>query len=103
MEKRYYYKDDKGNLYNFKTKTAIDNLVEISEEEYKTLTKPKQPTAEQIALQEKQKLIAEKKALLNKYREDIEQVDLFDMERSDYEEKKAMCRQLVLELRELEK
>lgn len=47
--------------------------------------------------------IAEKKALLLKYREDVEQVDLFGMKRADYEEKKAACRTLVEELRALEK
>lgn len=48
-------------------------------------------------------LIAQKKALLVKYREDVEQVDLFGMERADYAEKKATCKTLVEELRELEK
>lgn len=48
-------------------------------------------------------LIAKKKALLVKYREDVEQVDLFGMERADYAEKKAACKTLVEELRELEK
>lgn len=48
-------------------------------------------------------LIAQKKALLVKYREDVEQVDLFGMERADYAEKKAACKTLVEELRELEK
>ena len=47
--------------------------------------------------------IATKKALLNKYREDVEQVDLYGMERADYAEKKAVCKTLVEELRELEK
>lgn len=47
--------------------------------------------------------IATKKALLVKYREDVEQVDLFGMERADYAEKKAACKTLVEELRELEK
>ena len=47
--------------------------------------------------------IATKKALLNKYREDVEQVDLFGIERADYAEKKKLCKQLVEELRELEK
>ena len=51
----------------------------------------------------KAKIIAEKKALLNKYREDVEQVSLFGITRADYTEKKELCRQLVLELRELEK
>ena len=49
------------------------------------------------------KTIREKQALLNKYREDVEQVDLFGMERKDYAEKKELCKQLVYELRELEK
>ena len=56
-----------------------------------------------IARCEKQQLIAKKKALLVKYREDVEQVDLFGMERADYAEKKAACKTLVEELRELEK
>ena len=56
-----------------------------------------------ITLARIQAQIAEKKALLLKYREDVEQVDLFGMEREDYEEKKAACRTLVEELRALEK
>ena len=56
-----------------------------------------------ITLARIQAQIAEKKALLLKYREDVEQVDLFGMEREDYEEKKAACRTLVEELRVLEK
>lgn len=56
-----------------------------------------------ITLARIQAQIAEKKALLLKYREDVEQVDLFGMERADYEEKKAACRTLVEELRVLEK
>ena len=56
-----------------------------------------------IARYETQQLIAKKKALLVKYREDVEQVDLFGMERADYAEKKAACKTLVEELRALEK
>ena len=56
-----------------------------------------------ITLARIQAQIAEKKALLLKYREDVEQVDLFGMESEDYEEKKAACRTLVEELRALEK
>ena len=100
--KRYYYKSKNGYL-NLKTPSNNPDYVPITKEEFEQATKPKAPTAEQIALQEKRNLIAEKKALLVKYREDVEQVDLFGMERSDYEEKKELCRQLVLELRELEK
>lgn len=142
---RFYYKDSKGNLFNFKTPGFIkykeieekfywndengnpvldengeqrydiekkivadgllDGYTQITKEEFEELTKPKVygPTAEEKAAQEKKKLIAEKKALLNKYREDVEQVDLFGMERADYEEKKLACKTLVEELRVLEK
>lgn len=43
------------------------------------------------------------KQKLAKYKEDVEQVELFDMERSDYEQKKQMCANIILELRQLEK
>ena len=141
---RYYYKDNKGNLFNYKsehfvkykevsetvtltdeegnpfldengepitqtiTKTVRDGLedgyTQITEEEFNELSKPKIPelTAEQKAKIELAKTIREKKELLNKYREDVEQVDLFGMEREDYEEKKILCKQLVYELREME-
>ena len=140
---RYYYKDNKGNLFNFKsehfvkykevsetititdeegnpfldengepitqtiTKTVRDGLEEgytqITEEEFNALSnKPYEPTKEQKAKMELAKTIQEKKVLLNKYREDVEQVDLFGMERADYAEKKELCKQLVYELRELE-
>ena len=102
--KRYFYK--KGNSYlNLKSPITEEGYEEITEEEFKTLTKPPvfTLTEEQKAKIEKRKLIKEKKALLNKYREDVEQVDLFGMERADYEEKKIACRTLVEELRVLER
>lgn len=40
---------------------------------------------------------------LKKFKEDVEQVELFDMERSDYEQKKIRCANIILELRNLEK
>ena len=43
------------------------------------------------------------KSKLERYKEDVEQVELFGMERADYEQKKQMCRDLIAELRELEK
>lgn len=49
------------------------------------------------------KQISEKKLLLEKYKEDVEQVDLFGMERSDYAEKRKICANIIIELRELEK
>lgn len=140
---RYYYKDNKGSLFNFKsehfvkykdvtetttltdkngnpfldkngepitqtvTKTVRDGLedgyTQITEEEFNELSNKRyEPTEEQKAKIELAKTIREKKVLLNKYREDVEQVDLFGMERADYEEKKELCKQLVYELREME-
>lgn len=48
-------------------------------------------------------VISNLKNRLEKYKQDIEQVELFDMEREDYEAKKQMCKAIVLELRALEK
>lgn len=56
-------------------------------------------------MEQKQKImcdIAEKKAILQKFKEDVEQVELFGMERADYEEKKAQCVSIIQQLRELE-
>lgn len=69
----------------------------------KVLAQKDSEKVQAITLARIQTQIAEKKALLLKYREDVEQVDLFGMEREDYEEKKAACRTLVEELRALEK
>lgn len=46
--------------------------------------------------------IGELKEQLKKYKEDVEQVELFGMQRADYEEKKALCVQIIEELRALE-
>jgi hypothetical protein len=40
---------------------------------------------------------------LEKYKQDVEQVELFSMERTDYAIKKARCVEIILELRQLEK
>ena len=105
MERFYYKKKDNKGFLNLKSPLIDDEYIQITKEEFCELTKRKVyvPTAEQKAAQAKQKLIAEKKALLNKYREDVEQVDLFEMEREDYAEKKLACKTLVEELRVLEK
>ena len=102
MNKRYYYKCG-NNLLNLKSPVKNPDYIEITEQEFNELSKPKEPTAEQKALREKRKLHSEKEALLKKYKYDVEQVDLFGMQRNDYEEKKVLCAQLVLELRTLEK
>lgn len=46
--------------------------------------------------------ITMKKQLLQKYKEDVEQVELFGMQRDDYGQKKELCKSIILELRELE-
>ena len=102
---RFYYKSKNGNGFlNLKSPLADENYIQITEEEFNKLTKPKvyEPTEEQKAKIELAKTIRAKKALLNKYREHVEQVDLFGMERADYEETKLLCKQLVYELREME-
>lgn len=57
------------------------------------------PTQEELNQREISKL----KILLNKYKEDVEQVELFGMERNDYEIKKNTCAEIIIKLRELEK
>lgn len=42
------------------------------------------------------------KSTLQKYKEDVEQVELFGMERADYEQKKAQCVSIIKQLRQLE-
>jgi len=91
--------------YSKKAQFCNDNglmIVEIEPENGKRRFQIKavpQPTQPELALQQ----ISEKKYLLEKYKEDVEQVELFGMERADYEEKKKTCANLIIELRELEK
>ena len=105
MERFYYKSKDGKGFANLKYPLNDENYIQITEKEFNELTNPKEqvPTAQQKAKMELAKTIREKKALLNKYREDVEQVDLFGMVRDDYAEKKELCKQLVYELRELEK
>lgn len=42
------------------------------------------------------------KEKLTKYKEDVEQVELFGMERADYSKKKEECAKIIKRLRELE-
>ncbi len=102
---RYYYKNkDNTGFLNLKSPlVGKEGYTQITEEEFNELTKLPEPTEEQKAKIELANTIREKKVLLNKYREDVEQVDLFGMVRDDYSEKKELCKQLVYELRELEK
>ncbi len=57
------------------------------------------PTEKEFAQQE----IYQLKQQLEKYKEDVEQVELFGMQRADYNEKKKLCAEIVVRLRELEK
>lgn len=72
--------------------------IEEDKEKYKVVKIP-EPSAGQRAITR----LYELKKLLKKYKEDVEQVELFGLERPDYAEKKKFCHDAVLELRELEK
>ena len=51
---------------------------------------------------EKSFQVSQLKSQLQKYKYDIEQVELFGMRRDDYKEKKEICKNIILELRQLE-
>ena len=66
---RYYYKNKNNTGFlNLKSPIIDENYIQITEEEFNELTKPKEyvPTAEQKAAYEKAKQIAEYKAYLEK-------------------------------------
>ena len=64
---RYYYKNkDNTGFANLKSPLTDENYIQITEEEFNELTKPKEPTAAQKAAQEKARKIAEYKAYLEK-------------------------------------
>ena len=70
---RYYYKSKDGKGFaNLKSPITDENYIQITEEEFNELTKPKVyvPTAEEKAAQEKAKNIAEYK----KYLEDTDYI-----------------------------
>lgn len=56
--KRYYYKCG-NSLLNVKSPVNNPEYIEITEQEFNELSKPKEPTAEQKALKEKNARIAE--------------------------------------------
>ena len=65
---RFYYKNkDNTGFLNLKSPLADENYIQITEEEFNELSKPKVyvPTAEQKAAQEKAKKIVEYKAYLD--------------------------------------
>lgn len=62
---RYYYKNKNNTGFlNLKSPLVDENYIQITEEEFNELTKPKEPTAEQKAAYEKAKKIAEYKKYL---------------------------------------
>ena len=68
---RYYYKNkDNTGFANLKSPIVDENYIQITKEEFEELTKPKEPTAEQKAAQEKARKIAEYK----KYLEDTDYI-----------------------------
>jgi len=82
-------------IHNARTGQTEYIEVEISDEE---LAKRQRDT--EICAKKEQ--IMQLKDQLQKYKEDVEQVDLFGMQRNDYQEKKQRCAEIVLQLRQLE-
>lgn len=72
MERFYYKSKDNTGFYNLKSPLIDENYIRITEEEFKELTKPKEPTVEEKAAQEK----AKKNAEYKKYLEDTDYVVL---------------------------
>lgn len=66
MERFYYKNKDNTGFLNLKSPINDENYIQITEEEFNELTKPKIPelTAEQKAAQEKTRQIAEYKKYL---------------------------------------
>jgi hypothetical protein len=104
MENGYYTTEEKIIGYNCKDEPHYDDKGELLYTEYmktpiyETIKTFIEYTEEEIVSHQ----ISSLKKELKKIKEDVEQVELFGMTRSDYEEKKARCRAIVLELRELE-
>ena len=62
---RYYYKSKNNTGFlNLKSPLIDENYIQITKEEYEELTKPKELTVEQKAIQEKARKIAENKKYL---------------------------------------
>ena len=64
MERFYYKSKDNTGFLNLKLPLIDENYIQITKEEFEELTKPKEPTAEEKAAQEKAKQIAEYKKYL---------------------------------------
>lgn len=57
MERFYYKSKDGKGFLNLKSQLVDENYIQITEEEFKELTKPKELTTEQKAAQEKTRRI----------------------------------------------
>lgn len=66
MQRFYYKNKNNTGFLNLKSAITDENYIQITEEEFNELSKPKEPTAEEKAAQEKAKKIAEYKAYLEK-------------------------------------
>lgn len=76
--KRFYYKNkDNTGFLNLKSALIDENYIQITKEEFEELTKPKEPTAEERAAQEKTRKITEYK----KYLQDTDYIVLKIAER----------------------
>lgn len=70
---RFYYRDkNNAGFLNLKSPLVDENYIQITKEEFDKLTKPKEPTAEEKAAQEK----ASKNAEYKKYLKDTDYVVL---------------------------
>lgn len=64
MERFYYKSKDGTGFLNLKSPLADKEYIQITKDEFEKLMKPKEPTAEEKAAQEKAKKIAEHKKYL---------------------------------------
>ena len=95
-----FYEDEYSEAFDYccEHDTTIDEIApDENGRRFRIVEMPK-PTEQDLVFQQIQSLKQE----LEKWKEDVEQVELFGMERADYEEKKARCAEIILELRELE-
>lgn len=66
MERFYYKNKNNAGFLNLKSPLIDENYIQITEEEFKELTKPKEFTAEEKAAQEKAQKFTEYKSYLFK-------------------------------------
>ena len=114
MERFYYKAKDGKGFLNLKSPLNDENYIQITEEEFEELTKPKVyvPTAEQKASQEKARKIAEYK----KYLQDTDYIVLKISEcladgnteavaaiKTEYSEQLAKRKEAMNKINELEK